>query len=110
MKNRLFLKYFITLTLSPISELDSVTSAGEQCVRQRGGGTREQENRSFSLSLTLKASDPKRYTVTMSGEDFLCIVVLEAHFCLARDTRKTHGGGPSSLRGILRFEQTRFGQ
>lgn len=40
------------------------------------------------ISLTLKAFDPKLYTLTMNAKDFLCIVVFQAYFCSAKTQEK----------------------
>lgn len=47
------------------------------------------------ISLTLKAFDPKLYTLDMHAKDFLCIVVFKARFCSVK-TQEKHRVEPSS--------------
>lgn len=43
------------------------------------------------ISLTLKAFNPKLYTLTINEKDFLCIVVFKACFCSAKTQEKQTG-------------------
>ncbi len=62
------------------------------------------------ISLTLKAFDPKLYTLTMNAKDFLRIVVFKACFCsLKTQEKQTMGVKLFKKAKILQFGQTRFG-
>lgn len=43
------------------------------------------------ISLTLKAFNPKLYTLTINEKDFLCIVMFKARFCSVKTQEKQTG-------------------